>query len=287
MKDIRNLDLHMHSSVSDGTDAPEELLEKVKGAGLELFALTDHDEVKGFARILAARKAADPRVLSGAEFSCRDEEGKYHILGYAFDPDGEGICRVLAEGHGLRLSKLKKRLDFLEETYGFTFSREEIGTLMAMDSPGKPHIGNLMVRHGYAATRGEAIKQYIDKLHLPDAYVRPETAIRGILESGGIPVLAHPAFGSGNELILGEDMDRRLRRRMDFGLRGVEGFYSGFSLKLREEILELAEKYDLLVTAGSDYHGGNKLVRLRDTGLDQTETIPKGVTRFLEETGVL
>ena len=287
MKDIRNLDLHMHSSVSDGTDTPEELLEKVKAAGLELFALTDHDEVKGYARIAAARRAEDPRVLSGAEFSCRDRQGKYHILGYGFDPNSEGIRRVLEEGHQLRLSKLQQRLDFLKETWGFSFTEEELKTLKAMDSPGKPHIGNLMVRHGYAATREEAIKEYIDKLHLPAAYVLPETAIRGILEGGGIPVLAHPAFGSGNELILGEDMDQRLRRLMDFGLRGVEAFYSGFSRKLREEILSFAEKYGLLVTAGSDYHGKNKLVELRDTGLTWEETVPGGMIRFLEETGIL
>ena len=287
MKDIRNLDLHMHSSVSDGTDTPEELLEKVKAAGLELFALTDHDEVKGYARIAAARRAGDPRVLSGAEFSCRDRQGKYHILGYGFDPNSEGIRRVLEEGHQLRLSKLQQRLDFLKETWGFSFTEEELETLKAMDSPGKPHIGNLMVRHGYAATREEAIKEYIDKLHLPAAYVLPETAIRGILEGGGIPVLAHPAFGSGNELILGEDMDQRLRRLMDFGLRGVEAFYSGFSRKLREEILSFAEKYGLLVTAGSDYHGKNKLVEIRDTGLTREETVPGGMIRFLEETGIL
>ena len=287
MKDIRNLDLHMHSSVSDGTDTPEELLEKVKAAGLELFALTDHDEVKGYTRIAAARRAEDPRVLSGAEFSCRDGQGKYHILGYGFDPNSEGIRRVLEEGHQLRLSKLQQRLDFLKETWGFSFTEEELETLKTMDSPGKPHIGNLMVRHGYAATREEAIKEYIDKLHLPAAYVLPETAIRGILEGGGIPVLAHPAFGSGNELILGKDMDQRLRRLMDFGLRGVEAFYSGFSRKLRQEILSFAEKYGLLVTAGSDYHGKNKLVELRDTGLTREETVPGGMIRFLEETVIL
>ena len=129
------------------------------------------------------------------------------------------------------------------------------------------------------------LRRLVDKLRIRSDYVRPEQAIQGILGSGGIPVLAHPCYGSGDELILGEELDCRIRKLMDYGLRGVEAFYSGFSEKLRLQVLSLAERYDLYVTAGSDYHGSNKLVRLGSTGLDTADAWPEGLQRFLEKNG--
>ena len=278
----KTIDLHMHSTVSDGTDTPEELLSRVREAGLDLFSLTDHDAIKGCAQILAVRKAGDPAFLPGVEFSCKDEDGKYHILGYGYDPETEPIHSVVALGHGLRMKKVQMRLDFLKERFGFDFPREEIQALLSLDNPGKPHIGNLMVKYGYAPSKEIAIKDYIDQLRIRSDYVRPEQAIAGILGSGGIPVLAHPCYGSGDELILGEELDLRVRKLMDFGLQGIEAFYSGFTEKLRKEMLALAERYGLYVTAGSDYHGANKLVRLGNTGLDATPELPEGLLRFLE-----
>ena len=275
------MDLHMHSTVSDGTDSPEALLSRVREAGLGLFSLTDHDAVKGCVRILSLRGPEDPAFLPGVEFSCEDEAGKYHILGYAYDPDTAPIQRVVEAGHRLRMEKVLARLDFLKSRFSFTFPQEEIDALLALDNPGKPHIGNLMVKLGYAGTKEEAIKGFINQLHLTDDHVRPEEAIAGILGSGGIPVLAHPCFGSGDELVLGEALEQRLRRLMAFGLQGVEGFYSGFSEKLRREVLALAERFGLYVTAGSDYHGRNKLVPLGNTGLGAPETWPEGLRRFL------
>ena len=140
-----------------------------------------------------------------------------------------------------------------------------------------------MVRYGYARSKEEAIKDYINKLHFRSEYVRPEEAIAGILRSGGIPVLAHPVYGSGDQLILGDEMDARLRRLMDFGLRGVEAYYSGFTAKLREQMLAFASQYGLYVTAGSDYHGANKLVALGDTGLGGPDEWPEGLRRFLAD----
>lgn len=279
------IDLHMHSNVSDGTDTPPELLGKVRQSGIRLFALTDHDGIKGCGIIRDSLREGDPAFLCGAEFSCRDEEGKYHILGYNFDPAGASIRNVVETGHGLRMKKAAERLEYLESAFGFTFSREDREKLLSLDNPGKPHIGNLMVKYGYAESKDQAIHEYMNRVRFPDAYIRPEQAIRGILESGGIPVLAHPAFGSGEELITDQALENRVRRLMGMGLRGVEAFYSGFTPKLRAGVLALAEKYDLLVTAGSDYHGGNKLVALGDTELSQADGLPEGLRRFLEETG--
>lgn len=286
MIDVHKMDLHMHSTVSDGTDAPEALLGRVRDAGIELFALSDHDAVKGCEAIRRVRADRDPQFINGAEFSCRDEEGKYHILGYNYDPDSPAIRQVVEKGHGLRMKKVVARLDFIRDKFGFAFSDEDIHKLLSLDNPGKPHIGNLMVKYGYTETKEQAIGDYLNQARFPTEYIRPEEAIEGILQGGGIPVLAHPPFGSGSELILGDDMDHRLRKLIGFGLRGVEGFYSGFSPKLRSMTLAFAEKYGLYVTAGSDYHGKNKLVTLGDTGMGHVQTIPDGMRRFLEAIGL-
>ena len=295
------IDLHMHTTVSDGTDTPEALRDLVKAAGIALFSVTDHDAIRG-AEILERLKEdrgtafsesspsiegpasiENPAFLTGAEFSCRDEEGKYHILAYGYDPAAGPILALAEKGHAFRMEKLKTRLDFLESEFGFTFPEEELAALYAMSNPGKPHIGNLMVKYGYVSTKEEAIDGYIERLNVKSGYFRPEEVITQVLASGGIPVLAHPSFGSGNQLIVGGDMERRVRRLTEYGLKGLEAFYSGFSDDLRRENLELAERYGLYVTAGSDYHGGNKTVRIGDTGLTEAAEWPEGLRRFLRE----
>ena len=277
------IDLHMHTTISDGTYAPEEIPALVRAAGLTLFSVTDHDAISGCEIIAGQREKDDPAFVFGVEFSCRDEEGKYHILGYGYDPGTEPVRAAVERGHALRMTKLEARLAFIKDRFGFTFPEEEIAELRAMANPGKPHIGNLMVRHGYAESRGEAIGKYLNQLQMKTEYIRPEEAIAGILGSGGIPVLAHPSYGDGDQLIMGGDMDRRIRKLRDFGLQGLEGFYSGFTAMIRREVLAFAEKYEMYVTAGSDWHGSNKLIALGDTGLGEESAWPEGLRRFLRE----
>ena len=280
------IDLHMHSNVSDGTDPPAELVKKVKKAGISVFSVTDHDDVKSGRIIRGALKRGDPAFIPGAEFSCKDENGKYHILGYGFDPENEHINALADCAHALRMKKVTARLGFLKDEFGFSFPGEEIDRLLSLDNPGKPHIGNLMVKYGYAATKEEAISRFIDKKRFKSEYLSPVDAISGIIASGGIPVLAHPFYGSGDELIVGEEMDTRLARLTEYGVKGLEAFYSGFSDKLQSAALSLADRYDLLVTAGSDYHGENKLVGLGDTGLFAGSETPERLKRFLKLFGI-
>lgn len=276
------IDLHMHTTLSDGTDTPEEIIGKVKAAGISLFSVTDHDSAASGSIITRLLRKGDPSFITGVEFSCKDENGKYHILGYGFDPESAPVKNVVKRGHDFRIEKLSARLDFLKDEFGFSFPDDEIKKLFSLNNPGKPHIGKLMVKLGYAQTKEEAIKDYMDRMRFENKYLRPEEAIESIIGGGGIPVLAHPFYGSGDELILGDDIEKRLRRLIGFGLGGIEAFYSGFSEKLRRDAISLAEKYDLLITAGSDYHGANKLVKLGDTGLDDKSDLPKGLLRFSE-----
>lgn len=279
---IEIIDLHMHTNVSDGTDTPSEILSRVREAGIELFAVTDHDAVRGGQLILQERKASDPHFLTGVEFSCKDEGGKYHILGYGYDPAAESVRALVEKGHALRMKKVRRRMELLSEQFGFQFPEEEIETLLRLENPGKPHIGNLMTKLGFTASKEEAIQKYINQVKLRSEYIRPEEAIRGILDGGGIPVLAHPSYGSGEELYIGPEMEERILHLLPYGLMGLEAYYSGFTNRLRDELLRYADRYELYVTAGSDYHGTNKLVLLGDTNLTRVSEAHEGVRRFLQ-----
>lgn len=283
MRYFDKIDLHMHTNVSDGTDSPLGLVCSVKDAGITLFSVTDHDATDGCTVIKSNLSEGDPAFIFGVEFSCKDEDGKYHILGYGYDQEAPSIRQIVGIGHDFRINKLKKRLDFLKKEFGFCFSEEDRESLFALNNPGKPHIGNMMVKYGFAPTKEIAIETYINKCVTKTEYVRPEDAVSAISEAGGIPVLAHPSYGRGDELFIGDDMENRLKKLIGFGLKGVEAFYSGFTASLQKEILFFAEKYRLYVTAGSDYHGGNKLVRLGDTNLKKESEYPEGLKRFLDD----
>ena len=288
---MKTIDLHTHTTYSDGTDTLDEILMHVREEGIDLFSVTDHDSIRAGIEMpgwLGGRpKEQRPAFIRGVEFSCKDERGKYHILGYGYDPNVPGIADIVNKGHALRMQKTTARLDFLQEQFGFSFLPEEIKELLAKENPGKPHIANMMVNHGYAETISQAITDYIDKRKFQNVHVRPEEAIEGILKSGGIPVLAHPAYGDGDDLILGEELEERVRYLMEYGIAGLEAYYSGFSPKIIAQALGLAEKYGLYVTAGSDYHGHNKMVDLGWTNLDDLSEAPEGLTRFLENVDII
>ena len=278
---VNRIDFHMHTTVSDGTDTPEQIIGIVRDAGITLFSVADHDSIKSSVMIKKLLTENDPGFFSGVEFSCRDDEGKYHILGYGYDTNAESLKKITEFTHNNRMKKARLRLEYIKADYGFEFPREEIENLLRMDNPGKPHIGNLMVKYGYAPTKEIAIKDYINKLRVRTDYIRPETAIEGILAAGGVPVLAHPAYGDGDQLIIGDELDKRIKKLKDFGLEGVECFYSGFTVKLIRDAIGLADKYGLYITAGSDYHGSNKMVELGDTGLDYTKDFPESLHKFI------
>ena len=281
------IDLHMHTTCSDGTDTPEEIIARVRESGIGLFSVTDHDGIKAASIIPPLLSKDEPAFITGVEFSCRDAEGKYHILGYGYDPDALPIRKIVERGHRIRISKFKARLELLKEKFGFSFPREDTEELFVLDNPGKPHIAALMVRHGYAESKEQAFNDYLNRLSLNYEYISPEDAISGIAESGGIPVLAHPCYGDGDQLILGEDMEKRLRRLTGFGLKGVEAFYSGFTPRLCAEMTSFAERFGLYVTAGSDYHGKNKMIAPGDIGPADVSDAPDGLRRFLSDVTII
>lgn len=192
------------------------------------------------------------------------------------------IKALVDHAHAIRMNKVMARLEHLKSQFGIVFPEDEISDLLALDNPGKPHIGNLMVKYGYAETKEIAINQFLNRIRIKSEQLSPLEAISGILASGGIPVLAHPFFGSGDEMITGSNMEDRMVRLLSYGLKGIEAFYSGFSDELQKEALSIADSFDLLVTAGSDYHGKNKMVKIGDTGLRDGAEYPVRLKHFLE-----
>ena len=289
--DFSRADLHMHSTWSDGTDSPKDLLAKVTAAGIDFFSITDHDEYRGSRLLLLQLKESWnetqdeslPFFIPGTEFSCRDDLGKYHILGYAYQTDSVPIRKLMADLHDIRMLKVTNRLKYLKDKYGFGFSNEEIKRLMRHHNPGKPHIAKLMMKHGFADSVSEAITKYINHYHGPERRIAPEEAIQAILEAGGIPVLAHGPFGDGEQDLDAAEMETRVSRLIRAGLQGVEGYYSGYSPVHQQMMLEIASRHDLLVTAGSDYHGKNKKVLLGDTGPSDNEEKKARLLPFYQE----
>ena len=280
---IRKTDLHMHTTVSDGTDTPEELLANIRGTGIPLFSITDHDSIEGCRLIQDILREGDPHFISGAEFSCEDIKGKYHILGYGFDPASRHMENLTEIGHTYRMRKVRARLDFLKEEFGITFPEEDVSWLYQQNNPGKPHIANLMVKYGFAPSKETAISRYLNKHEFADDHLLPEEAIVGILAAGGIPVLAHPSLGSGRELISGEVLEKRIKTLMEYGLQGIEAYYPRCSWEQNYQLLDLCGQHGLYVTAGSDYHGMNKKAVPGETGLNTAEELPEGFRRFLKD----
>lgn len=270
------IDLHMHSTASDGTDTPIQLAEKVKSAGIRIFALTDHDTVTG-AEQLAKRLPEGVIFIPGIEFSCRMPSGKCHILGYHCDTKYPAFQDALAQGAALRKAKLEKRIDFLQER-GMYFPEEELDRLRQIPGVGKPHLGNLMVRYGYAPDKQTAITEVINRCATESSRIPAETAVKAILASGGIPVWAHPLGGEGEKENSPEQFAQMLDELTDYGLMGLECWYSKYPLGLCEQLAKAAKERGLLISGGSDYHGTNKTVPLGTLNAEGHEVFPEQIT---------
>lgn len=270
------IDLHMHSAASDGTDSPLLLAETVKAAGIRTFALTDHDTAAGV-RQLADRLPDGVTFIPGIEFSCKMTSGKCHILGFGCDMDSAAFQRALAEGSALRRTKLDKRLNFLQEQ-GIVLPTEEMERLRQLPSVGKPHLGNLLVKYGFAANMQDAIRNTINLCKTGSSRIPAETAVKAILAAGGIPVWAHPLGGEGEKTVSPEQFDGMQKELSGYGLLGLECYYSKYPLAHCKELAETAREHKLLVSGGSDYHGANKPIAPGTLNADGAEIPSEWIT---------
>lgn len=261
MNSERRIDLHIHSTASDGTDSPAELLEKIRRAGVGVFSLTDHDTISG---ALEMQKLAldDAVFVKGVELSCITAAGKCHILGYNYDENSSEFGQILEESRAKRRRKLDCRISFLKSNFGIEFTADELAELYSLNSVGKPHLGNLLAAKGYAENKNEAIEKYINPCETESDRIDGAAAIKAILAAGGIPVWAHPLGGTGEKILTEEKFTQQLDRLKAAGLKGLECYYSRYTEEQVRFLLCRAEENGLYVSGGSDYHGQNKSVRL-------------------------
>ncbi len=255
------IDLHMHSTASDGTDDIPQLLENVRAAGIRTFSVTDHDTING-AMEMESIVPTDMRFIRGIEFSCISQAGKCHILGYGYDRNASEFKDILEEGSRKRRNKLHKRLIFLQENFGITISENELEEHFSGKSIGKPHLGNWLVSMGMAANKDEAIGKYINPCKTESCRLDAGKVIKAILASGGIPVWAHPYGGTGERELSRQEFDRQLQVLLDARLAGLECYYSIYSEERAESLAVTAKEHHLVISGGSDYHGKNKTVAL-------------------------
>ena len=268
------IDLHTHSNESDGTETPLELLDSAIKAGLDLFALTDHDSIAGWHQI--KDEAPDSiEIALGAEVSCQTLEAlSVHMLGYLFDPDDKALIDSMNETRTNRITRMERIVARLQEA-GMDITVDDVyAETIEGATVGRPHLADAMIRKGIVADRSEAFETYLhnrSKYYIPDASPTPEAAITLIKNAGGVAIIAHPFASLRGRIISAQYLESLIGA----GLDGIEINHRDHNDGEREELSRLAKRYGLLVTGGSDYHGTGKVNRLGEnlTDLSQWEKI--------------
>lgn len=254
-------DLHLHSTASDGVCSPAEVVKKAKDLGFKTIALTDHDTVAGLNEALQAGDKLGVEVIAGVELSAIDESGEQerevHILGYFIDPLNEKLKEVLArivEDRENRAIKMVEKLNQL----GLGIDLNRVREIAGSKYLGRPHVARAMIEKGYISEKSEAFTtDYIGRggrAYVERFKISPQEGVKLIKQAGGVAVLAHPGYLSDRTALAEED----IIKYKELGLQGVEVFYSRHREEQVEYYKRISEKLGLLITGGSDCHGGEE-----------------------------
>ena len=262
---MAKFDLHLHSNNSDGSASVKELVDTVIKSGIKIFALTDHDTVNGLKDIEVSSGIC---FIKGVELTCKIQDINCHILGYGINPDAEELTELIALGKKLRRQKLETRIKYLKDVWNIELTREELDWLYSRKSVVKTHIANLLVKRGLSDNNVDAMKKYLDACKTGNTKFDGKFAINVIKASGGIPVWAHPLGGEGEEHLTKEEFLPQLKTMIESGIEGLECYYSRYTTDECNFLVECAEKYNLLISGGSDWHGTNKTVPIGRLNVD-------------------
>ncbi len=252
------VDLHTHSTASDGTYAPSDVVKLAKENGLSALALTDHDTIAGIAEAAATALEIGIDFIPGIEISAEfPSPGTLHILGYGVDPDNQNLrdlTTTLIAGRDDRNPKIVNKLNEL----GFAITMDEVDAEAGGVVIGRPHIAAVMLKKQYVKSIKEAFDKYLAQgaaAYFDKERLTPRRAIEYIHSSGGVAVLAHPIqLRTTNDA----QLDRTIKDLIDLGLDGIEVYHSDHREEQVRRYRELARQYDILQTGGSDFHGRNK-----------------------------
>jgi predicted metal-dependent phosphoesterase TrpH len=247
---MSKVDLHIHSSISDGIFSPTEIVQKAAKAGLTVIALADHDNVDGIAPALeAAREFPWLKVIPAVEISCDVPEGEVHMLGYFIDYTQRSFLTALERMRNSRQERAKGMVAKLVNL-GLNIDWERVKEIAGSGSVGRPHIAQAMLEKGYITSIQEAFTRYIafgGPAYVERQKMSPGEVVELIIRANGLPVLAHPLTINDPESLIIE-----LKKS---GLVGLEAYYKDYTDEEINRLISLADKYGLILTGGSDYHG--------------------------------
>ncbi|MHA7220850.1 PHP domain-containing protein [Arthrobacter sp. RHLT1-20] len=251
------IDLHAHSNVSDGTQAPGAVMASAAAAGLDVVALTDHDSTDGWGEAAPAAREHGVALVPGMEISCRTAEGiSVHLLCYLHDPAHPGLLEEITKAKDARFTRAERMVSLLAEDYPLSWD-DVIHHVAPGATLGRPHIADALVAAGVVADRTEAFEsiltshsRYFVQHYAPD----PALAVELVRAAGGVPVFAHPVASSRGRIV-GE---RTYQEMIDAGLAGLEIYHRDNPEEGRTFLRGLARRHGLLVTGSSDYHGAGK-----------------------------
>jgi len=244
-------DLHLHTFFSDGTFTPEELAGHGARLGFAALALTDHDSIEGCVRMAAACAAAGIEFIVGAELTAEHADTEVHILGYFLDPENRTLLEKIAGFQAVRQNRIREMVAALNQV-GVPLQVESVFALANCQSPGRPHVARALVKEKLIGNLDEAFEKYLKKgrpAWVPKTKMSALEGVGLIHQAGGLAVMAHPGLNRTDEII--PDL-------VDAGLDGIECFHTKHSTAMSERYLEIADKFHLLVTGGSDCHGFSK-----------------------------
>lgn len=255
--DTRTIDLHVHSTASDGTFSPSALPGEAKKAGLSAIALTDHDTMDGIPQAANAAKELGIELIPGVEFSTDYKGYEVHVLGYFLSPKYPPLQKKLAEFQDFRVTRNERMVERLREE-GFSITMEQLTSRFPDSVITRAHIANYLLETGQVPDKKTVFSEYIGdncRCYIQRPKITPLEASALIQAAGGLSVLAHPVL---YKALSEADLTQMIRELKEAGLCGLEAIYSENTADDEVRMRSLAKSFGLLITGGSDFHGANK-----------------------------
>ncbi|MDQ2783448.1 MAG: PHP domain-containing protein [Chloroflexota bacterium] len=243
------IELHCHSTASDGTYPPARVVAMAAARGVRVLALTDHDTTAGIAAAAGAATGFGMALIPGVELTCSVDRGEVHLLGYFVAVGDEAFQRRLARFRGGRDARGQAIVEKLN-ALGIPVRWERVKEIAGDGAVGRPHVGRALMEIGAAATIDDAFDRYLGRgrpAHVERQQLLPADAVQLVRAAGGVPVLAHPLSVANLEATLDE--------MIPAGLLGIEAYYGAYTPDKRDALAKIAARHDLITTVGNDFHG--------------------------------
>lgn len=261
---VSRIDLHIHSTASDGSDTPSAIAEKAASLHLAAFALTDHDTLDGLEEAEKAAQRVGIPFVRGCEISTSTEWGEAHLLGLWIPHETERLAELQSTLSSVRDARTERNIRMIEklQNLGMDVTYEELAALAGNSVIGRPHVAKLLCQKGIVKTSKEAFQQYLAKgkpAYTSRKLMPPEQAVELLKRSGAMIAMAHPRLLKASL----EDLEKLIASLVPLGLDALEAYHSEHNASDVRVCIDLAKKYGLVLTGGSDYHGASKpLVRM-------------------------